>query len=232
VKLKKIRCILFLLLLNFMKNIIKYIQKGYDLISEHFSSTRKYAWKEFVFFKPFLRNKMDILDLGCGNGRLIDFLDEYLNTYLGVDLSEGMLKEASKRYPNMEFRQGEMSNIKNIVNSYYDAIFSIAAFHHLPTRKLRKKAVLSFKDILKNNGIICMTVWNLWQKRYFWNYIESYLCLRPRFIRIPWKDKDGNIQANRYYYSFRKAEILRLFKSFGFDVEFVEYVSCFCKNMI
>jgi len=55
-----------------------------------------------------------ILDLGCGLGHLISYLDEHGHSYTsyhGVDVSSRMIDEASKRYPdkgNVSFEQRDV----------------------------------------------------------------------------------------------------------------------------
>ena len=201
------------------------MKEGYDAISHHFSLTREKPWKEWDLFLPFLKKEMSVLDVGCGNGRLIDFLKPYMKKYVGIDISSGMLREARKKYPQYIFKEGEMSEIGEMFpQGEFDTIFSIAAFHHLPTKKLREKTLGSFHTLLRTNGTLVLSVWNLFQKRYFFRYIESYLFFHPRWVRVPWKDKEGEVKAQRYYYSFTKRELKKLFEKSHFNILFLEYV--------
>ena len=42
-------------------------------------------------------------------------------------------------------------------------------------------------------------------------------------LLIPWKDGQGNILAERYFYCFSKKELKELFKKAGFAIEKVYY---------
>lgn len=46
------------------------------------------------------REEFSLMDLGCGYGALLDFLDSQysMNTYLGVDISEDMIQAAKSRH--------------------------------------------------------------------------------------------------------------------------------------
>ena len=60
-----------------VKKILKDTEVGYELISEKFSQTRHRFWKELEFIKNFTSDKSQVLDFGCGNGRLVElFLDK------------------------------------------------------------------------------------------------------------------------------------------------------------
>jgi len=55
------------------------------------------------FLNQYIENHQKILDLGCGNGRLLNFLKNKKIEYIGVDNSEKLLLEAQKQYP--EYKQ-------------------------------------------------------------------------------------------------------------------------------
>lgn len=59
----------------------------------------------------------NVLDAGCGYGRLSPLFEKYV----GVDLSPDLLKEAKKLYPNKDFRE---ENIKNL--PFKDKEFDVA----------------------------------------------------------------------------------------------------------
>ena len=69
-----------------------------------------------------------VVDFGCGIGRLYDTLGGLFNNYTGIDISEGMIKEAKENYPNGKF---------NLINSYADLrpadmIVCFTVLLHLP----------------------------------------------------------------------------------------------------
>ena len=80
----------------------------YDPFATTFSQSRKsLVWQEVDETLVTLRSvyppeyHLRVLDVGCGNGRLISHLERhgYDGAYLGLDLSAGMLREAVTLYP-------------------------------------------------------------------------------------------------------------------------------------
>jgi ubiquinone/menaquinone biosynthesis C-methylase UbiE len=68
--------------------------------------TTKHVYEsEFYFLRRLLREGMSILDIGCAQGGFANILGEHLKTfsYTGVDISEAMITEAKKKYPQHQF---------------------------------------------------------------------------------------------------------------------------------
>ncbi len=210
------------------EKILKSVMDSYHIIANEFSDTRQYNWKEFEYFKKYLLNEANIIDLGCGNGRLLKFLyQKYLNNnfkYIGIDNSKKLLKKAKEIHPEGIFIFGDQIDIP-IEDDRADIIFNIAAFHHIPSKKLRLKALNEMRRALRKNGILILTVWNLWQSKYWLAILTSLM----RFITslgnyhlgdffIPWKNNKGVHLSNRYYHSFLPRELNKLIKNSGFEI--------------
>lgn len=52
-----------------------------------------------------------VADIGCGTGRITQYLHELGLDVFGVDLSDGMLDQARKLYPHLTFTQGDMTGL-------------------------------------------------------------------------------------------------------------------------
>ena len=202
-------------------NLLEEIKNSYNKISDNFNITRKYNWDEFDNFKKYIleskNKKIKILDVGCGNGRLIKFLDE-LNInyeYFGIDNSISQIKNAIKNFDNkknIKFLEADILNIP-FNNNEFDYIFCIATFHHLPSNENKNNALREMRRVLKEGGIIFMTNWNLFQKKYIASTIKY---LKHDFI--PWKNNDGKVLANRHYYAFTKKELENIFIKNNFEI--------------
>lgn len=84
-----------------------------------FNKTRAIEWKGWFSLAPYMTELKNILDVGCGNGRFLDFLvnhDIQFENYLGIDSSEGLLQIAKGKFKkfilseieaerNVEFKQ-------------------------------------------------------------------------------------------------------------------------------
>ena len=80
------------------KDIIHKTRQDYNLIAPRFSGTRYDLWEELKPFKRLVKNGQNILDWGCGNGRLLFlFLDKNIK-YFGLDQSEELLKIAKGKW--------------------------------------------------------------------------------------------------------------------------------------
>jgi ubiquinone/menaquinone biosynthesis C-methylase UbiE len=95
----------------------KNLQTFYDNQAEKFSGTRKRHWPEFDHIvsyikKSFPNNKpLRVLELGCGDGRLLSVLQEALGgaiSYTGVDISYNLLDIANKNHPDARWVHKDM----------------------------------------------------------------------------------------------------------------------------
>ena len=89
-----------------------------------------------------------ILDVGTGTGVLIPFYKEINKDIkiIGVDISEGMLKVAKRKFSNLENVSFDLIDIENeIINSKFDKIVLYSMFPHLNNR------VETIKKLVENN---------------------------------------------------------------------------------
>jgi cyclopropane fatty-acyl-phospholipid synthase-like methyltransferase len=76
------------------------------------------------------RNQMKILDLGCGTGRILDYLPHV--DYVGIDLSEKYITEAQQRYGGRgTFHAGLAEQAEWLTNGQFDLVLAIGVLHHL-----------------------------------------------------------------------------------------------------
>jgi len=200
----------------------KDIKQVYDQVAEHFNLTRKKALPpQLIEFKQYLANGQQILDLGCGSGRIIRILKDFELDCIFTDISEKQLNYARKedlgKIKSAEFIVQDMMDSSFPENSF-NIIFCIATFHHLKTRKDRVKFLKNVYSWLKPNGYLLMTNWNLMQKHYL-KYIFNFKKYSWNDFMIPYKDNNGKILANRYYHSFTYNELKKLLLKTGFKIE-------------
>lgn len=229
-----------------MRKILAEIESGYDLVAEKFSKTRSFMWRDLGFIRNMVCQEDKVLDFGCGNGRLAGFLEGNYRKYVGVDVSGKLINFAKQRYSNekTEFIKifptkpslgeiaalsGKFKKTSSFFNrlpfgdNYFDVIFSIAVFHHLPSKKFRLEIVKELRRVLKPGGKIVVSVWNLWQKR-FWKYhlkaIEGKLLRKSgldwRDIYIPFRA--GDKIFHRYHHAFSIKELERLLIDSHFNI--------------
>jgi len=206
------------------KELLSKVIHDYDKIAEEFDNTRNHSWQEFENFLKYIENGTKIADLGCGNGRFYEFLRKNLQIeYIGIDNSKNLLNIAQKKYfkdENAKFIEGDLINT-GLDDDSIDLIVAIASFHHLPGKETRKRSLQEMHRILKNKGILIISVWNLFQekyKKYIWKArIKHILSLGKydwRDTMIPW----GKSGTQRYYYAFKTKELQQLLETHGFKV--------------
>ena len=98
-----------------------------------------------------LEENSRVLDVACGNGSLLAFLNKQqaLNGF-GIDISDRMIKNAAGNNPDMEFQVADCEAIPFEDNTM-DIITVCAAYHHFPDVKTFAREV---KRVLKINGMI------------------------------------------------------------------------------
>ena len=212
------------------EKILEENKKIYEILAENFSQTRNQNWPEIEELIKYVRKGDKILDLGCGNGRLYKILKNKKIEYTGVDISKKLIEIAKKELSDQESTQpkffvGDALNLL-LKNHEFDIIFAIALLHHIPTQRLQLKVLRNCFKILKKNGLIILTVWNLRQPRLLLKYkIWPF----SKDVYIPWKLKTtkprselgstiGDKILKRYYHVFTKGELKQIVKKAGFKI--------------
>jgi SAM-dependent methyltransferase len=197
------------------KRIKKKVKEDYNTIAKEFSKTRRFPWKDFDCFLPFYKGNAKVLDLGCGNGRLLTFIKKHgCKSYLGVDQSVALLEHARELHPEYEFKEMDISEMK-LLKGDFDALFAIASFHHIPP-ELQLSALKQWKAKMKPGSYLFMTNWNMFQKRFFWSAVVSHLSFFSKTraaVMVPWSGR-----LNRYYFAFTKGRIESLIREAGFKL--------------
>lgn len=108
--------------------------------------------------------KGNILDLGCGTGNFLDWFPEKSmqepHTFFGVDISKKMIELAENKFPQSNFKVGDMADSK-IYQSDMDSIVSLfGSFSYC--LKPEKVIELSYKNLKKNGNFLIMPLTPKW----------------------------------------------------------------------
>lgn len=205
---------------KYAEGLVEKTKNDFNEIAESFSESRSQLWPEIEELKEYIRDEERVLDLGCGNGRLIELFESRKIDYIGVDFSEKLIEMAKKKYGDY-FKMADIL-ILPFSDSYFDSIWSIAVIHHIPSEEMRLRALQELWRILKKEGKVIMTCWNLYQSQYLKLLLKFTLrkvfkksALDFKDILVPWK----NSSVERYYHAFTKRELRKLFVESGFKVE-------------
>ena len=190
----------------------------YDEIGTHFSRTRQKTygtsssnWPVTDIYLKKLKAGQSILDIGCGNGKLISGLPKGVS-YLGTDFSQTLLAEAKLLYPGYDFCFGnaiEPDHWEGL--GMYEAIFCVAVLHHIPERAQQVYILTEAKKHLKKGGFLYLTVWNLWQEKFAQYQIDDH-------FEVPYNKK-----WIRYCVAFDVQTLTDILTEAGFNVEEMFY---------
>ncbi|MFA6097981.1 MAG: class I SAM-dependent methyltransferase [Patescibacteria group bacterium] len=206
------------------KKLIDKNRAAYNIIVKKFSDTRKYLWSELYFFNKYVASGDSVLDAGCGNGRLLQMLEQKNISYTGIDISPRLVAIAKAQHPNQTFLAGDITNLP-FPDNKFNAVFCIATLHHIPGKELREKTIKEFHRVLKKGGCLLMTNWNLWQPR--WWPLHSFFMVKKLIglnrldwfdILKPWKNETGAVVAERYLHAYTQAGLRKLLEKNGFQI--------------
>lgn len=216
------------------QSIINKTKSDYNTIAEHFSQTRYKAWPEFYEFSQYIKDGDKVLDLGCGNGRLLRFIANKKIDYVGLDISEKLIKSAHLRQgfgeqasclAKYKFVVGNITDLP-FQDSSFDAVLAIASLYHIPSKESRQKSFQEVARVLKPGGVFVMTYWNMWEmsriKLVFKNIFRKIIGQsKLDFFDAmkPWRDSQGKVMTQRYCHAFTLREAERLCKKAGLKVE-------------
>lgn len=225
--------------------ILTQIKESYNIIGEKFSQSRRYIWPDLMFMLDYIKNGDHILDVGCGNGRLAEFLLEKRSVeYVGVDTSEVLLSEARKKYRIKDLRDKidfEICDALELYNKFkkesFNVVLAVAILNHFPIRKLQLKVLENIYQVLKPGGFLFITNWNLWRLSLRQKSVWKCLRERLRYSNAEWKRlvgieknvlrlrdcftmwKSGSVESFLYYYAFKRSELRHLLEEIGFSIE-------------
>lgn len=211
---------------KYAEYLLKKTARYYNQIADHFSMTRSFIWKDLKPLAQYVFKGDKVLDIGCGNGRLLQLFEDKNIDYIGVDGSEKLIEIAKKKYPKAKFKRGNALDLL-FPNNYFDKIYSIAVLHHIPSKDFRLQFLLEAKRVLKPEGLLIGSVWNLWPRPFFRKLFLRYTFLRLigkskldfKDVFYPWKNQEGAVTVQRYVHAFDKKELGRLTKKAGFKLK-------------
>ncbi len=118
------------------------VQSGYDRVAEEYARhlydelRRKPLDRELLDrFADRVRGKGLVCDLGCGPGQVARYLHDKKIEICGVDVSAGMIEQARRLNPDIEFTQGDMLALK-VPNESWAGVAAFYAIVNFPPTDL------------------------------------------------------------------------------------------------
>jgi SAM-dependent methyltransferase len=140
-----------------MDDIQRVNKSFYNRNAREWSSTKTasfYLEQQYRHFFRLLKGGSSILDIGCGCGRDIPlFLGiGRVFSYEGLDISAGMLRIASARYPQLKFYRGNLLERKQLPQKRFAGFWSAAVFQHIPEKDW-PAMLRNVNSIMKPNAV-------------------------------------------------------------------------------
>lgn len=109
----------------------------------------RYIEKPAMFaLLPDLRGK-SVLCIGCGSGEEVaELVKRGAKRVVGIDLSKGMIREAQKAYPDLDFRVMDMAQL-GFKAREFDVVYSSLTIHYAPDWA---PVLKEWKRVLKKDG--------------------------------------------------------------------------------
>ena len=203
-------------------------EREYDTYAREFSDSRAFFWKELEFLDEHVQAGQTVLDVGCGNGRLVDFLGAKKRiSYTGIDSSKGLTNIATQeRGDKGTFIHASALSLP-FNDGTFDRVFSIAVLHHVPSQAFREQFVREARRVLKQDGTLVLTVWYIWQWRFFTTHLAHIMRKLTFRSDLDWGDvimPFGKMKNKRYVHAFTKKSLERLLEQNGFTVSSIKEV--------
>jgi 2-polyprenyl-3-methyl-5-hydroxy-6-metoxy-1,4-benzoquinol methylase len=208
-------------------------QVFYDNFSESFSATRHQVQPGVGRISQMIPKDASVLDVGCGNGTLARRLaaQGFSGTYLGVDLSEGLLADARRliatppagTYAFLGVDLADPNWPASLRHQPFEWLVAFAVLHHLPGEDLRQQTALAFRELISPEGLAVVSVWQwhnspkLRQRVLSWSTVG----LDPNELDVgdvllDWRA--GQAPGLRYVHTFSEASLTALAEQAGFYV--------------
>ena len=139
---------------------------------------------------------VDILEIGCGSGRLAAAVVNDSRHVAGIDLSPVMIERARREWsPRVAFVCGDFLE-HDFGPAQYDCIVTAAALHHMPmesaigrmTALLRSGGRLVIQDMRRDAGLVDSLRAKLaFGHHAFIRFVRTGHALRPPHVRAAWK---------------------------------------------
>lgn len=110
----------------------------------------------------FTKTGASVLDVGCGAGRVSHLLEKRGFDVTGIDPSEPLVERARSRFPEIDFRVGDIAD-SDIPSEEFDyVVFSYYGLDYLFPGSRRLQALREIYRVMKPGGFFLLSTHNGW----------------------------------------------------------------------
>ncbi|KEO74782.1 class I SAM-dependent methyltransferase [Anditalea andensis] len=167
--------------------------------------------------------KGHLLEIGCGEGRGIEVLQDQIKSYHGIDQHHELIHMLQEKYPSYTFEQANIPPLASIKSNEYDSVVSFQVIEHIENDLLFLKELYRVlkpggKAIISTPNIKHTLTRNPWHIREYTSQQLTELCQRV-FDHVETKGIGGNDKVWTYHEANR-ASVRRITK---FDIFGLQY---------
>lgn len=155
-------------------------EKFYLKTQEYFNTSRQSPWPGWKRLLPYLQvRNLQVLDLGCGNGRFGIWLSRYKPIqYTGLDNNQYLLDRCREALPKAKLINQDLLKPWPLKEKF-DLIVLFGVLHHIPGFNNRLKILRWAKKLLLKNGCLIFSLWQLDKTRRLTRKIVPW----PEFLK-------------------------------------------------
>lgn len=205
--------------------IIRENRTNYNLIAKEWDISRHQPSALKMELLKGIKKGYAVLDIGCGNGFMLPEVLRKGGRYVGLDVSDKLIKIAEKRYSaeikkGAKFLTGDALKLP-FKKASFGFIFSFAVLHHIPSAEKQLKFLSEVYRVLKKGGRAVIVNWNLLNSWPDDRFGVSKQLKKPAKglsagdVYIPWRATSA-YKIKRFFHIFSKEELSALAKQSGF----------------
>jgi SAM-dependent methyltransferase len=153
--------------------------------------------------------KGDLLEVGCGEGRGIDWLLPAITSYTAIDKIAPVVEKLQLKYPKGKFLSGNIPPLSAFADNSFDSVVSFQVIEHIQDDRLFLQEI---HRVLKPGGIALLTTPNrpLSLSRNPW-HIREYTAqeltslAKQFFTEVTMKGITGNAKVMEYHARNKKS---------------------------
>jgi len=195
----------------------------YDAFADAFADSRPVTDPSVTCILPYIPERVSVLDVGCGNGRLARLLarERPHAAYVGLDAEAALIERAREQTRHLaiatRFHVTDVTRPgwhETFPPAHFDRAVILAMLHHIPSFDLRARILRETARLVSPAGRLIVSTWqfssNARMRRKIVDWAEVDIpkeALEPGDYLLDWK-RGG--QGLRYCHMIDEEEIERL----------------------